>query len=171
MADSEVDRGDVFEVERIRNLVELMREFDLREIDLKQADQRIRLCRGVDLPATHAGAPAATSAFVAPPAAATPASSTVATSSPPSAAQDGANIVYIKSPMVGTFFGRPNPDSDPYVKVGDLVDVETTVCVIEAMKVFNEIPAEVRGRILAVLVDDEEAVEYGRQLFKVDTSP
>ncbi len=72
--------------------------------------------------------------------------------------------------MVGTFFSRANPDAEPYVQVGDHVAPTTTVCVIEAMKVFNEIPAEVSGQIVAVLVENEEAVEYGKPLFKVDTS-
>jgi acetyl-CoA carboxylase biotin carboxyl carrier protein len=72
--------------------------------------------------------------------------------------------------MVGTFYSRPNPKAEPYVKVGDPVDATTVVCIIEAMKVFNEIPAEVRGRIVAVLCDDGEAVEFDKPLFKVDTS-
>jgi acetyl-CoA carboxylase biotin carboxyl carrier protein len=72
--------------------------------------------------------------------------------------------------MVGTFYSRSNPKSEPFVKVGDRVDRETTVCIVEAMKVFNEIPAEISGTIVAVLADEEEAVDFGRPLFKVDTS-
>ena len=81
-----------------------------------------------------------------------------------------ANIIYIKSPMVGTFYSRPNPNSEQFVKVGDYVDETKLVCIVEAMKVFNEIPAEVRGRIVATLVSDEESVDFGKPLFKVDTS-
>jgi acetyl-CoA carboxylase biotin carboxyl carrier protein len=88
----------------------------------------------------------------------------------PTAPAEGANIVVIKSPMVGTFYARPNPKSEVFVKVGDHVEPNTTVCIIEAMKVFNEIPAEVRGKIVAVLVEEDEAVDFGRPLFKVDTS-
>jgi acetyl-CoA carboxylase biotin carboxyl carrier protein len=164
MAESE-SKGeeDVFEVDRIRNLVELMQEYDLREIDLRQTDQRIRLCRGADEPAGNprpvlGGAPVAGSAEPAQPASPVPA--------PPEAD----HIVYLKSPMVGTFYTRPNPNTEPFVRVGDYVDPETTVCIIEAMKVFNEIPAEARGRILAILVEDEEPVEFGKPLFKLDTS-
>jgi acetyl-CoA carboxylase biotin carboxyl carrier protein len=76
----------------------------------------------------------------------------------------------IKSPMVGTFYTRPNPKAEAYVKVGSKVDTTSTVCIIEAMKVFNEIPAEVRGTIVAILVEDGEAVEFEKPLFKVDTS-
>ena len=72
--------------------------------------------------------------------------------------------------MVGTFYSRPNPNADAYVKVGDHVNEDTTVCIIEAMKVFNEIPAEVSGRVVAILVDDDEPLEFGKPLFKIDTS-
>ena len=82
---------------------------------------------------------------------------------------DEAHIVSIKSPMVGTFYSRPNPKAEAYVRIGDMVSPESTVCIIEAMKVFNEIPAEVRGRIVAILADDEQPVEFGQPLFRVDT--
>ena len=72
--------------------------------------------------------------------------------------------------MIGTFYSRPNPKAETYVKVGDRVDASTVVCIIEAMKVFNEIPAETRGQIVAVLVADGEAVDFEKPLFKVDTS-
>ena len=159
MSDSEAEKSQVFELERIRKLVELMQEFDLREVDLKQAEQRIRLCRGPEAAPTVYAAPPA------PVAAAAPAPAVVA-----KPAGDGPNIVVIKSPMVGTFYSRPNPNSPSFVKVGDQVEPEKTVCIIEAMKVFNEIPAEVRGKIVAILVKEEETVEFGKPLFKVDTS-
>ena len=75
----------------------------------------------------------------------------------------------IKSPIVGTFYAAANPESPPYVKVGDHVGPETTVCIVEAMKVFNQIPAEVSGKIIAVLVENGQPVEFGQPLFKVDT--
>ena len=71
--------------------------------------------------------------------------------------------------MVGTFYAAPDPDSPPYVKVGDMVGPESTVCIVEAMKVFNEIPAETAGKIAAVLGKNGEPVEFGQPLFKVDT--
>jgi len=79
------------------------------------------------------------------------------------------HIALIKTPMVGTFYAASDPDSGPYVKVGDPVGSDTTVCIVEAMKVFNEIPAEVSGKIVAVLVENGEPVEFGQPLFKVDT--
>ncbi len=81
--------------------------------------------------------------------------------------EDDANIVEIVSPMVGTFYRRPNPESDPYVEVGDVVKEDTVVCIVEAMKLFNEIEAEVSGEIVEVLVEDGTLVEYGQPLFKV----
>lgn len=164
MTESQVPADDVFDVSRIRDLIELMKEFDLSEVDLRQQQQRIRLCRGGPAAAPVFAAPSAVPAMAPPPAAAAPA----ATASPQTG--DEPNIATIRSPMVGTFYLRSNPKAEPFVKVGDRVSKETTVCMVEAMKVFNEIPAEVSGTIVAVLVDEEDAVDFGRPLFKVDTS-
>ena len=77
-------------------------------------------------------------------------------------------FAFVKSPMVGTFYTTPSPDAAAFVKVGDHIGPETTVCIVEAMKVFNEIPAEISGKIVAVLVEHGEPVEFGQPLFKVD---
>jgi acetyl-CoA carboxylase biotin carboxyl carrier protein len=139
-----------------------MKEHDLSEVDLRESRQRIRICRGPKDAPRPAYAPPPPTPHAANPSHQPPATST---SSP-----DAANITVIKSPMVGTFYIRPNPKAEPYVKIGDQVDTTTTVCIIEAMKVFNEIPAEVRGKLVAVLCEDGEAVEFDKPLFKVDTS-
>ncbi len=152
---------DIFDVRKIRRLVELMKEHDLCELDLQQGDVRIQLRRGSA--ATAAGAVPVVS-VTSPPAAGPPAPESVA---PADATAKG--VVLIKSPMVGTFYAAPDPDSPPFVKVGDHIGPETVVCIVEAMKVFNQIPAEVAGRIIAVLVENGAAVEYGQPLFKVDT--
>jgi len=86
---------------------------------------------------------------------------------PAVAAVPPANIHVIKAPMVGTFYRSPSPDSDPYVDVGSQVNQDTVVCIIEAMKVMNDIHAEVAGRIIEVLVENSHPVEYGQPLFKV----
>jgi len=152
--------GDIFDVKRIRRLVELMNEHELAEIDLRQADQRIRLRKG--------GEPLVTTAPVRPaPAPAAAAESTSAIAAP--AKVDGKDTIVIKSPMVGTFYASASPDSPPFVKVGDHVGPQTTVCLVEAMKVFNEIPAEVSGQIVAVCVETGEPVEFNQPLFKVDS--
>jgi acetyl-CoA carboxylase biotin carboxyl carrier protein len=169
MTEPEPHMDDVFDVERIRRLVELMRQHDLAEIDLRQRSQRIRLCRGGQVVCPPVAASVLASPLVATsplppmhaPPPAPPVVSPVATEEP--------HIAYIRSPMVGTFYTKPNPNAEPFVKVGDHVDAEKVICIIEAMKVFNEIPAETTGRIVAVLVGDEEPVDFGKPLFKIDT--
>jgi acetyl-CoA carboxylase biotin carboxyl carrier protein len=152
--------GDIFDVKRIRRLIELMNEHELNEIDLRQADQRIRLRKGAD--------PIITAAPMRPVAAvAGGAASDTAPAALPKA--DDKDMAFVKSPMVGTFYLSPSPDAQPFVKVGDHVGPQTTVCVVEAMKVFNEIPAEISGQIVAVLIENGESVEFGQPLFKVDT--
>jgi acetyl-CoA carboxylase biotin carboxyl carrier protein len=150
---------DIFDVRKIRRLVELMKEHDLTEIDLRQEGQRIQLRRGgQDVPVE----------IIRPLSAAMPA---VAPASPvPAPPADDKQYARITSPIVGTFYAAPDPETPPYVKVGDHVGPETTVCIVEAMKVFNPIPAEVAGRIIAVLARNGEPVEYGQPLFKVDTN-
>lgn len=157
---------NVFEIDRIRRLVELMKEHDLSEVDLRESRQRIRICRGPKVVAGAAPVAMATPA-AAMPSAPAPAAPAAATKAAPAA--ESANTTVIKSPMVGTFYSRANPKAEAYVKVGDSVDANTVVCIIEAMKVFNEIPAEVRGKIVAVLVEDGEAVEFDKPLFRVET--
>ncbi len=86
------------------------------------------------------------------------------------AADDDANYVAIKSPMIGTFYRKPSPDKDSFVNVGDDVKADTVVCMVEAMKLFNEIEAEITGKVVKVLVDDGDPVEYDQPLFLIDPS-
>ena len=153
--------GDVFDVRKVRRLVELMNEHELAEVDLRQGDQRIRLLKGHE--PILAPAAAAPPAPVAAPAAvpATP------PASPPDQEAEDPNAKFITSPMVGTFYVASSPESPAFVSVGDQVSPDSTVCVIEAMKVFNEIPAECSGSIAAVLVNNGDSVEYGQKLFQV----
>lgn len=161
---AEIPEDSVFEVKRIRRLVELMKEHDLSEIDLRESRHRIRICRGPrEAPRPAYGPPAPPP----PPPAAPQAVTSPAAKVPPA---DSPNTVTIKSPMVGTYYSKPNPKAEAFVKVGSKVDVNTPICIIEAMKVFNEIPAEVRGTITAILVEDGEAVEFDKPLFKVEKS-
>ncbi len=158
MANSPSSPGENFDLRKIRRLAELMNEYDLGEVDLRDAGLRIRLRKrsespgGVE-PRAYAPAPAGVSASTA--------------SGAPAAE---AHLTVIKSIMVGTFYAAVNPEAPPFVKVGDHVGVETTVCILEAMKVMNEIQAGVSGQIVAVLVQNGEPVEYGQPLFKVDPS-
>jgi acetyl-CoA carboxylase biotin carboxyl carrier protein len=175
----EPPQPDVFDVARVRELIELMRAHDLSEIDLRSGEKRIRLRRGPEVVSTPAAAPMPMWLSSLPPGMApsvpTPASQPPAPAQPPARETETPpppkeeNIAYIRSPMVGTFYAAPDPDSPPYVKVGDHVNPETIVGIVEAMKVFNELPAEISGKIVAVLVENGEPVEYGQPLFKVDT--
>lgn len=155
--------GDVFDVRKVRRFIELMNEHELSEIDLRQADQRIRLRRGPET-VTVATSPAMPMPNVG--------SGQSAAANYPSAGSgapaDDSKLLLIKSPMVGTYYSAASPESPPFIKVGDQVGPETTVCIIEAMKVFNEIPAECSGKIVSVLVESGEAVEFGKPLFRVE---
>lgn len=149
---------DVFDLDGIRSLVELMKENGVAEIDLEQDGRRLKLSRGV------AGAPVVAAPIAAPVEQA--ASEPAAPEAPK--ADDSAFMKTINSPMVGTFYASSSPDKPPFVKAGDVVTPEKTVCIIEAMKVFNDVQAELSGKIVAVLVKNGETVEYGAPLFKVD---
>jgi acetyl-CoA carboxylase biotin carboxyl carrier protein len=151
--------GDIFDVKKVRRLIELMKEHDLSELDLKQADNRVRIRRG--------GEVVAYSAPVAAMPRPAPAAEPAAGAAPAQSAAD-ARMLMIKSPMVGTFYKASGPDSAPFVKVGDRIGPEKTVCIIEAMKVFNEIPAGVSGQVVAILVENGAPVEFGQPLIKVD---
>jgi acetyl-CoA carboxylase biotin carboxyl carrier protein len=159
---------DIFDVRRIRRLVELMKEHDLNEIDLREGETRIQLRRGGEPVLTVAPRPMAAAPVAAAPALPGPPSESAPAKTVESQA-DEKHVVIIKSPMVGTYYAAPNPESPPFVKVGDLVGPDSTVCVIEAMKHYNQAPAEVTGRITAVLVENGQPVEFGQPLFKVDT--
>ncbi len=160
MSDENHPEGEVFDIDRLRHLVELMQEHDLSEVDLRNEGKRIKLRRGAE--PTFAAMPAMAHA---PAVAAAPAASGSAAS--PAAAAEEDDAEYIKSPMVGTFYTSPKPDSPTYIKVGDQVDADTIVCLVEAMKMFNEIPAGIAGTITAIVAKNEEPVDVGKPLFKI----
>lgn len=156
----------VFNLEGVRFLVELMKENNVSELDWEQGDARLKLRRGAIAPVVDAiptVVPVAAPAPTAAPAVAAPTA--------PQAPAEDADAKFVKtidSPMVGTFYASPSPNAAPFVKVGDVVGPEKTVCILEAMKVFNEIQAEISGKIVAVLVKNGDPVEFGAPLFKVD---
>lgn len=165
-SDSESGSANVFDIDRIRQIVELMKEHELNEVDLQQSDDRIRLTRGGAAPAPAIMPQAYLAAQPSTTPAAPAASGPPASGAAPVAA---AGTVTINSPMVGTFYSKANPGAPPFVKVGDSVSEDTVVCIIEAMKVFNEIPAECSGKVVEVLVNDQEPVDFGKPLFRVQT--
>lgn len=163
MSGSPSNLGDAFDVRKVRRLAELMNEHDLSEIDLRQGDTRICLRRQSALAGANPGAPVVF----------TPSPSRSSTpprdAEPEAAAEDTKHTHVVTSPMVGTFYSASSPETPPFVKVGDHVGPDTTVCIVEAMKVFNEIPAGISGKVIGVLVENGEPVEFGQPLFKVDT--
>ena len=155
-----------FDLNHLKQLFELMEKHDVREVRLRHGAEKWELRRGPQ--EVHVAPPQF--AHFAPPHA--PPASPVAAHAPAAAAPvaapaDDANLTPIKSPTVGTFYQSPQPSDPPFVKVGDKVKAETVVCVIEAMKVFNQIPSTVGGTIVKILVKDGDAVEFNQPLFLV----
>jgi acetyl-CoA carboxylase biotin carboxyl carrier protein len=147
----------------IKAIIDLMRKNSVSEFELEKQDFKIRLKRGANggtAAAAYEEAPAV--AAVPPPIAiAAPAPGPVPASTPVIAEQE------IKSPMIGTFYRAPSPESAPYIEVGAEVNPDTVVCIIEAMKVMNEIKAEAKGVVTQVLVENAKPVEFGQPLFKL----
>lgn len=149
---------DVFDIDRIRHIVELMEQHELIEVDLQQGDEKIKINRG-----------GAAQAMPVAPVTAAPAP--VPAAAPSTAAGDtNDGTITINAPMVGTFYSKPNPESESFVKVGDTVSPDTVVCIVEAMKVFNEIPAECSGKVVEILASDQQAVDFGKPLFRIQPS-
>ncbi len=151
--------GDQINLERVREIVELMKEAELQEFAFEQEGVKLHLKRAIEPPP--------------PPAYPVPAPVPQAVAAPAAAAAEGAAVApeagmdFIRSPMVGTFYRAPSPESPSFIELRDRVKKDTVVCIVEAMKVMNEIQSEVTGSIAEVLVDNGETVEYGQPLFKV----
>lgn len=164
-ASHDAQKDGVFNLEGVRFLVELMKENNVSELDWEQGRARLKLRRGAVAPVVDAISPAVPVAASVPQA---PVAAVPSAPQTPAADADAKFLKTIDSPMVGTFYASPSPNAAPFVKVGDVVGPEKTVCILEAMKVFNEIQAEISGKIVAVLVKNGDPVEFGAPLFKVD---
>jgi acetyl-CoA carboxylase biotin carboxyl carrier protein len=150
----------MIDIRKLKELVKLMVNNDLAEIDLRDPDEQVTLRRhGENVVVPQMAAPVLHSAPVAPVAGA---ETSVAQATAPVVAGEK-----IASPMVGTFYVAADPDSPAFIKVGDTVSEDTTVCIIEAMKIFNEIKAQCSGTVTQLLVENGEAVEFGQPLFIV----
>ena len=155
------------EFKQIKQIVDLIKRSGLTEFELEEKDFKLRLCRksgdvqtvyqaGTPVPFNSGGMPVP----------AAPAAAEAATPAPaPEAEVDDSKL--IKSPMVGTFYSAPSPESPPFVNTGDNVSEDSVVCIVEAMKVMNEIKAEVKGSIAEILVENGDSVEYGQALFRL----
>ena len=161
------------DLKEIKAVIDLMTRNGLSEFELEKGDFKLRVKRGPTGEWMTTATPAASTASVSHPlpAAAAPAATALpvsAAAAPVTAAPRSHSLIV--SPMVGTFYCSPSPDSAPYVNVGQEVNEDTVVCIIEAMKVMNEIKAETRGVIVEVLAQNGKPVEFGKPLFSVNPS-
>ena len=148
------------DIDRIKTVIDLMREHELNEFAIEEPDFKLTLKRGG---AAMMMAPQMMAPAMAPAAAPAP---TAAPAAPAAAADDG--LTPIPSPLVGTFYRAGSPDADPFVSVGSRVNKDTVVCIIEAMKVMNEIKAETSGVIKKILVENATAVQFGQPMFLIE---
>jgi acetyl-CoA carboxylase biotin carboxyl carrier protein len=158
----------MIDIRKLKELVRLMVENELTELDLRDSEEQVTMRRPTAFSTPTIISPpqvAHVAPAIAPPSA--PATGNGAVPSVAATVEEEANLLKIESPMVGTFYATPNPDSPAFVNVGAHVNPETVVCIIEAMKIFNEIKAECTGTITKVLAKNGQAVEFGQPLFLV----
>lgn len=146
-------------IKEIKDLIDFLSASGLEEVNIETEELKIKIKRSSDAQVIEKAVSAAPVIQAAP-----------AVEAPKAATPSSNNYIEIKSPMIGTFYTSSSPDSDVFVSVGDDVSVGDTVCVIEAMKLFNEIESEVSGKIVKVLVENAQPVEFDQPLFLVDPS-
>lgn len=168
------------DLKQIKQIIDLMKRSELTEFAVEEEGFKLKIRRGANgLPLVSSGRgsnspfPPSTEGLTsngsASPVGSSPSNATPTTAGAPAAAEE-AGVTYIKSPMVGTFYRSPSPESKVFVESGAKVVENTVVCIIEAMKIMNEIQAETKGTILEALVENGQPVEYGQRLFKVKQS-
>ena len=160
-------------LDEIKHLIEFIREQDLTEFELEQDGVKIRIKSGSApasvplVPAVSVVAAPPIASVAAPPVAPPPAAAAAPASTPaaPVVAEDGPELAIVKSPIVGTFYRSPEPGAQPFVDVGSTVKKGDVLCIIEAMKLMNEIDSEYDGEIVSIYVENGHAVQYGERLF------
>ncbi|MHC5024659.1 MAG: acetyl-CoA carboxylase biotin carboxyl carrier protein [Planctomycetota bacterium] len=155
----------MIDIRKLKELVRLMVANDLTELDLRDSEEQVTLRRPSATAPVHVAVPAAP-ALAAPAAGASVATAPAPADEAPAVDED-AGLTRVESPMVGTFYAAPDPDSPPFAKIGDAVGPDSVLCLVEAMKIFNEIKAECAGTIARVLVKNSESVEFGQPLFLI----
>lgn len=160
-----------FDLEAVKSLITLVAQEKLHEFEFESGDLRFRIRMNGDVPAPVLAIPAPASVAAAPilPVAPSPAAAAApaAPATPAEAPASDAGIHYVTSPIVGTFYRAPNPNAAPFVQAGDFVKPGQTLCVVEAMKLMNEIECDIAGEVVKVLVENGQPVEYGERLFAV----
>lgn len=155
----------------IRTLIRLVEESNIDSLEVSRWGRKIRISgKGAAKSNGHSDAPVVmqSSPSTATPAAPVPSHGPTPPEPAPTASEDTTGFVEIKSPMVGTFYAAPSPDADPYVSLNEKITVGQVVCIVEAMKLMNEIESEVSGRVVKVLAENSKPVEFGQVLFLVD---
>jgi acetyl-CoA carboxylase biotin carboxyl carrier protein len=148
------------DLRKLKKLIDLVQESGIGELEITEGEEKVRIARGGAVSVTPLSAAAPPPAAVAAPASGAAPAAPAATEPPP-----GTEGHVVKSPMVGTFYRSPAPDAKPFIEVGGTVKEGQTICVIEAMKLMNEIEADASGAIKAILVENGQPVEYGQALF------
>ena len=160
------------DLKQIQELIKMVNKSNLSEVSIEEKDfkitikQKDEIVQQTVISAGYAPAPVQS----APAPAALPAAAPATPAAPAAPKNDDSKYITIKSPMIGTFYRKSSPDKPPFVEVGDEVAPGKVVCIVEAMKLFNEIESEVKGKVVKVLVDDHSPVEYDQPLFLVDPS-
>ena len=154
------------DLRKLKKLIDLVQESGIAELEITEGEEKVRIAKGGGVTVTPLSPAAAAQALAASPVPGAPASgAAVPAAAAPTAPEAGQEGHVLKSPMVGTFYRSSAPDAKPFVEVGQAVTKGQTVCIIEAMKLMNEIEADAGGVIKAVLVENGQPVEYGQALF------
>ena len=151
------------DIRKVKKLIELLDESGVAEIEIKEGEESVRISRH-----SHVSQPLAPMAYAPPPPAAAAPASLPAEAAPAEAVAETIEGHAIKSPMVGTFYRAPSPGASPFVEVGQTVNAGDTLCIIEAMKLLNQIEADKAGKVKAILVENGQPVEYDQPLFIID---
>jgi len=154
------------DIKDLKTLIKMVTDTDITEFEMENADEKIVIKRGKDQEIVHVAAPQPYFQSPPAPAAAAPAPAAAAVAAPVAAPAEKGEVV--TSPIVGTMYWAPSPDSDPYVTVGQVVEKGQVLCIVEAMKLMNEIEAEFKCKILEVVKANAEPVEFGEPLFRVE---
>jgi len=156
------------DIKEIREILKLLERFEILDFSLQEGDTRIRVKRGGPGEGAIESPARGIASREIPPVAHAPAEPAGKTSEPEGSLVVGEKQFLVTSPIVGTFYRSPSPESPPFVEVGSQVSKGSVLCIVEAMKIMNEIECEVGGRIAGILVDNAQSVEYGQPLFIID---
>jgi len=165
---SESKKPAEMKTSEIRDLIDFIAHSGLNEVDIETKELKLHVKREPDQKVIKSAAPVIAAPVSAAPQAVVAPAATLAPTKTEKPAASGKNTVEIKSPMIGTFYRSANPDSPPFASVGDKISKGQTVCIIEAMKLFNEIESEVSGTIVKAMVENSTPVEYDQVLFVVE---